>query len=234
MCRSMGRGRAETAASLLGLLLAGCGLLSACASRPVAPGCPEVVTKWPGTLWFGDYEPGEVSSLRDLPEHVQRELSAHLRARLGEAVYAELEFAGGQAINAARLQAEPGMQWRVPDYHLHFRLSRPAACVDYYAEIDLDDQGRVINEIELPNVAAQGGELRIVSLEEALQAVRAAGHAGPLSADIDYRRDLEAIVWIIEPTDERVREGYQGTFVSVIVDARSGTIVETVEGVWIE
>ena len=230
----MGQGRARGPASLLGLLLAGCELLPGCAAPAVEPNCPEVVTKWPGTIWFGDYEPAEVSSLSDLPDDVQRELTSHLRARLGNAVYAELEFAGGQAIDAATLQADPDMQWRVPDYHLHFRLSRPAACVDYYAEIDLDAQGRVINEIDLPDVASRGGELRIVSLDQAFQAVRAAGHVGPLTAEIEYRKDLDAIVWVIEPTNERVRHDAQGTDVEVIVDARDGTIVGTEERSWDE
>jgi hypothetical protein len=206
-------------------------LVSGCAAPPpvAAPPCSDCVTKWPGTIWFPDYEPPEVHQLSELPEQVRLELAAHLRERLGTALFAELTFAGGQAIDRAKvLQDDPDLEWRVPDYHLHFLLSRPAACFDYYAEIDVDAQGRVINEIDLPDVAAHGGELRVVSLDQAFEAVWAAGHSGPLSAEIEYQKDLDAIVWVIEPSNERVQEGDQINFVSVIVDARDGTIVDTV------
>jgi len=211
-------------------------MTAACAAPESAsgPACTELVTKWPGSLYLGDYDAPEVTSMADLPERVQAELAAHLRARLGDAVFSELVLTGGQAIDHdVLLNAEPSAadwQWRVPAYRLNFRLTRPDACLEaYYADISLDEEGRVLEEIDLPNVAAQGGRLQLVSLERARAAVRALGHGGELPVEISYRPDLDSLVWVISPSDASSKDGVIIHFVEVVVDARDGRVVESVE-----
>ena len=207
-------------------------MLAACATprASVAPPCSELITKWPGWLYLGDYDAVEVLQLAELPQPVQEALTSHLRTRLGDAVFSELVFEGGQVIDhAALLRADPlaaDYQWTVPAYVLHFVLSRPESCLDaYHADIWLDEVGRPIQEIDLPAVAAQGGVLRIVSVDQARAAVRALGHAGELPAEIAYRPDLDTLVWLITPSDADVKEGPVIRFVEVVIDARDGRVL---------
>jgi len=222
-------------------LAAGLVALASCASADCPPACgvppaenPELVTKWPGWLFLGDYEAQDVTRLCDLPDDVQQSLQSHLNARLGRALATELVLAGGQLVDRdALLLAEPDAaqwEWEIPAYRLFFRLERPDAGLEaYYAEISLDAQGRVIEEIDLPAVAAQGGELQLVPLETARMAVRALGHLGDLPAEIAYRPDLDTLVWIITPDDTERSEGVMQYFQEVVVDGRDGHVVECLD-----
>jgi len=156
-----------------------------------------------GYVYYGDYEPKEPRSLRGFPKGIRFKVVTHLRARLGDAVFARLRYTGGQVVDIDRLhKVNPDSmeyEWVVPTYLLHFTIelgSDPAE--RYCAEITLAADGTVLDDIALPKTADDPGRLAIVPKAKAVAV--AATHDIPVErawTQLAYAPAFDCLEWLV-------------------------------------
>jgi hypothetical protein len=118
-------------------------------------------------------------------------------------VYARLQFTGGQIVDIDRLyKVEPDAreyEWVIPTYLLHFEITfgdDPAE--RFCAEIALDADGRVLDDIGLPRTADDPLKIAVVSKAKALQA--AATHDVPIGragVELAYAPTFDCLEWLV-------------------------------------
>ena len=169
-----------------------------------------------GYLDYGDYEPKEPRSLDSLPKPIRSRIVSHLTARLGPAVFARLKFVGGQVVDIARLyKVEPDARdydWVIPTYLLHFEIAfGPDPAEQYCAEISLDAEGGVIEDIALPRTADDPKKIAIISKAKALEA--AAAHDVPVdraSVELAYAPAFDTLEWLVSFQTEQHLSSFRG------------------------
>jgi len=163
--------------------------------RDIIPGC--------GYKSYGAYEPEEPRSLDSLPKRIQARLVSHLTARLGTIVFARLQMTGGQIVDLHRLyKVEPKAreyEWVIPTYLLHFEIDFGQDPDEHFcAEISLDADGTVIEDISLPRTADNPQKIAIISKVQALEA--AATHDVPVdraSVQLAYAPAFDTLEWLV-------------------------------------
>ena len=142
----------------------------------------------PGMTWVetdcnvfysGIFDSVEILDIRTLPEPLRGILNAHLNARLGR--YAsKLSFKRGYYVDVDSYfkrhpdeNREPGWPYTY-DLHFNIRLSDDGP-VDYCAEIGLDQSGRVLQEINLPEFAKAPEKGSVLGASKLLQFAAALG-----------------------------------------------------------
>lgn len=191
------------------------------------------VANGPVSVYFGDYKPVEPKSLDEIPDQIRRKLQAHLIDRLGEKYVARLTFVGGQIVDhdeLYRVDPAANYQWTVFAYSLIFRMSAPEKGITaYYARIELDKNGDVIQDIELPPVRRLPLKQDVIPLSHAYAS--ASQHKfdrNKLRPEIAYNRDIESIVYQLseviglQPQTDRVIE----------IDAHSGRVLHIRKAHW--
>jgi hypothetical protein len=191
------------------------------------------VANGPASVYFGDYKPTEPKSLDEIPDQIRRKLQAHLIERLGEKYFARLAFAYGQVVDDDELKrVDPGAnyQWKVFAYSLAFRISAPEKGITaHFARIELDKNGDVIQDIELPPVRRLPLKQDFIPLSQAY--ATASQHKfdrNKLRPEIAYDRDIESIVYHLseviglQPQTDRIIE----------IDAHSGRILRIRKAHW--
>jgi hypothetical protein len=183
---------------------------------------------------FGDYEPQEPKSLKDLPPVVRRKLYEHLVDRLGEAFAARLVLRGGQIIDIAELyRIHPvarDYQWTIPSFVLGLSFSVPARGIaDYCSSIELSKDGDVVREIRIPPVRRLPQKQNFVSLRDVLAKARHAGFDPKrTAATLGYDEAIESITYHLEQRLKPivVRGNTYGDIVRWMdVDAHSGRML---------
>jgi hypothetical protein len=219
-------------------------LVAMAAIADPANATPPAVSKWPGWTSFGPYKPHNPRTLSEIPEPVRALVVAHLKARLGDEFYRRLEFTGGQVVDLdefhrvhSRLKS---YQWEVPAFDLHFTFRMPELGIaSYTAQIKLRRDGSVLKEIDLPEFAADARKRQLVPLAAALRVavrrvfVEALKHEplrfdpDEVSAEIDYDRRADALVWRFSQVtgDDGLRIHYR----KVEVFAHTGQIARVYE-----
>ena len=153
-----------------------------------------------GWTQYGNYNPRKPRSLDDIPQPIRSDLLAHVKARVGAALFENISFAGGQIVDLAALRVvEPdskNYRWVVPAYNLFFQLRLPGGDV-YCASVKLDDKGTILQEIELPAAASDSTKAQLVSREEATAVART--RAVPVAKariEMRYFRDTDTLEWL--------------------------------------
>jgi len=198
-----------------------------------APAKQPTVANWPASVFFGDYKPVEPKTLDEIPGQIRRKLHAHLIDRLGEKYVARLRFAGGQIVDhdeLYRVDPSANYQWKVFAYSLIFRISAPEKGITaYYARIELDKNGDVIRDIELPPVRRLPIKQNFIPLSQAYaSASKHKFDRNSTRPEIVYDRDIESIVFQLnevigrEPQIDRIIE----------IDAHSGRVLRIRKAHW--
>jgi hypothetical protein len=191
------------------------------------------VANAPASVLFSDYEPVEPNSLDELPREIRRKLQAHLIERLGEKYFARLTFAYGQIVDhdeLKRVDPKANYQWKVFAYSLTFRISAPEKGITaYFSRIELDKNGDVIEDIELPPVRRLPLKQDFIPLSQAyMRASRHKFDRNKLRPEIAYNREIESIVYQLseviglQPQTDRVIE----------IDAHSGRVLGVRNAHW--
>jgi hypothetical protein len=165
---------------------------------------------------YGDYEPKEPRSLLSLPKAIRTRVISHLTARLGPDVYSRLHFTGGQVVDIERLyRVEPDAreyEWVIPTYLLHFEIEFGADPTERYcAEISLDANGGVIDDIALPRTADDPAKIAVVSKAKALEV--AATHDVPVeraSFELAYAPAFDCLEWLVSFKVEEHLSSFRG------------------------
>ena len=156
-------------------------------------------------LPYYPYEPRTLDAWTDVASDVREKVAAHLKARLGEAFYGRLKFAGGEAVNVDELHREVPASRKfareVPTYLLWFEFEQPEVGIRVYtASVELRRDGSVLREIDLPPFAAEPGKLKFCPLAEVTERLAARGMVDPKTDTVNLAYDPQRaqIVWHFE------------------------------------
>jgi hypothetical protein len=183
------------------------------------------VTKRASSISLYPYHPKSTQSLHDLPSSVVGKVTAHLKARLGEEFFSKLQFSYGEIVNLDELKrADPNAnyQWKVFSYKLEYRFSIPDVGIKLYeAEIQLDEKGDVLREIDLPDIAHNPNKANFITVTQALSiGKKNKFRAG--RARIAYRDKEDSVVWRL------IRENSDGSTSQLDISAHTGEILGSV------
>ena len=135
---------------------------------------------------------------------------------------ARLQFDSGQVVDKDRLlRVDPdakGYQWPIPTYQLLFLfLMTNQPRVTYCAEIQLDEKGGVLREIDLPVYAKNPEKLQIIPVSQALEV---AAHEGmpvdSLSVEAAYNPEFDSLEWLLSQWTRKQRTGFTITILHVV------------------
>lgn len=188
------------------------------------------------------YKPPNLQSLDQIPTMVRQKLDRHLNERLTEAVYGRLRFSVGQFIDSREIERihsqqqklYPGSAPRViPSYELCFTYENPAAGIkSFAAEIQLREDGGVVEDIRLPSFRNSPEKRKLIGLDDAkkiaLERIKSmfGREASINGVELNYRREDDAIVWVFSKTLE-YKEHYFGHFYRVEVSAHDGRVLSS-------
>jgi len=188
---------------------------------------PDSVSRSAGARYYGDFEPRQAKSLDDLPAQVRQRLVRHLQMRLGEDIYKQLSFEGGDIVSREQRSAtQADYRREVPAYRLNFGLHRPMVGIPLFvAAIELRADGSAIDEIELPCFSCHPEKRILVDMQAAAATAVANGmSASAMSVGVDYDRDADSIVWVFT---QGINTGKSKVALAdrLLVDAHSGALL---------
>jgi len=180
-----------------------------------------------GIVSLGNYVAREPKTLADLPSQIRAKLERHLIERLGQSYYERLSFEGGQIVDFGELyRVDPSVrdfQWKIFAYRLIFRISEPPKGIEgYYATVELDKDGDVQTEIDLPKVRRFPEKAHFIALSSACDQVKRLGLI-PSRARLVYNKEHGSIAFHFEQKVED--DGLMMKFWNIEVDAHSGEIL---------
>ncbi|MBA6262711.1 hypothetical protein [Colwellia sp. Bg11-12] len=190
----------------------------------------EPITSYGGFTYFGSYEPEKPKSPLDIPKNIRSQLIQHLVKRLGSEFYSSLTFNGGQIVNIGELyEMEPNVknhEWEVHSFDLHFELSKPEIGIQsYIAQIQLRQDGSIINEINLPDFSKNPEKLKIYSLSDAYNKSQESGFdTEHVNVTLAYDTKTDNLVWKFE--QRTYDDGLTMVYKNIEISAHSGEIIK--------
>ena len=198
------------------------------ATGPAVAELPTSVSQGGSSPDYGAYEPQQAKSLGELSPQIRQRLERHLRARLGEAFFAQLQFEGGDIVDRAKwLEAEPEARndrREMPAYRLNYGFRMPEAGIGHYvATIELRTDGSILREITLPCFRCHPEKLKFVPLPDGSDAAASYGMSrSTASVELAYSADVDSLVWVYT---QKVSDDGQANYDRLVLDAHSGEIV---------
>ena len=176
----------------------------------------------------GPYQPIPISSLKEVPTGIRGMVLRHLANRLGTELLGRLTFQEGEVIDHHRLYRDNpdarDYKWTIPTYILNFAFTdRAKGIVRYDAQIGLSSTGKVVQEINLPDMRQYRTPYSLISVGEAAKVASTMGlPPGRIYPEILYREDKNAIVWRFSETV--FDDGSVEKKILVDIDAHSGKL----------
>jgi hypothetical protein len=187
------------------------------------------VTKWAGQIYLGGYKPKKVQALDHLPLKIKEKVDGHLAARLGNELYSKLRFVDGEIVEKSKVPNAEQFQWKLHAYSLQFELAYPEEGVAaYHAQLRLDEEGDVVEEINLPNAKGAVEKCSIIPLKQALVIARDVGvplDELPVDIEIGYDKRADSLCWIVKTPMPLSRDHKQARS-AVRIDAHLGKVLE--------
>lgn len=153
------------------------------------------------SIAFGWYSPKEPRSLSDLPNDIRKKLVKHLIEKLGFSFYSKLVLSGGQIVDVDRLnivdESIYERQWTAYPYYLCFSFRDTSAGIARYtANIVLDKNGAVIEDIDLPGITKDPSKENIISRQQALNIANGCTNIyTDAHYDFEYDSEFDCFVW---------------------------------------
>jgi len=150
---------------------------------------------------FGDYEPREPRSLLDLPTDIAKKVTTHIKNRVGSNFYSKLILTGGQIVDLARLEKIENFskeyKWKAYSYYLCFSFSDTSIGIARFtAKIVLDQNGKVVEEIELPSINNDPTKGEIMNMRQAIEIAEKNDYSEKDSfIDFGYDSKEDSFIW---------------------------------------
>jgi len=190
-------------------------------SRPTRQDCSSCAgMTWVDTTCNGFYavwyDSSKISRVQDLPAGVRKSLARHLSARLG-AYAAKLTFERAFYVDVDGYFSRHPDEQRKPDwpysYDVQFkvRLSDDGP-VDFCAQIGLDHAGKVLHEIDLPDLSRTPGKGAVLGASQLLALAETLGvpvEKATLDLKYDEKSDVleYRVEYEVEPKDDDANVG---------------------------
>ena len=183
------------------------------------------IVKRSGNVTLYPYSPKSAASLNDFPPAILEKLTNHLKNRLGDEFFRKLHFIYGRIVDHEALKrASPtsDFQWKVFTYEMVFEFSmRDVGVKSYEAAVWLDENGDVIREIDLPEIAKDPSKARMIPVKEAIRL----GKDNKFRAswvELAYQEPHDSIVWRLRKKDTK------GTSYMMDISAHTGKVLNSV------
>jgi len=143
----------------------------------------------------------KINKLKELPPTIKNKLNQYLQQRVGITFAKKLQFDEGQWLDLQRLRQEfPHLydeNQKNGTYVLLFRFSASDKGLKYfYAEVRLNDDGSINQEIKLPNIGKAPSKGQIVSCKEAVAiAVKEGFPKERISTWFEYSSERDCFIW---------------------------------------
>jgi hypothetical protein len=176
-----------------------------------------------------------------LPEAITSSVEAHLIDRLGKDFFHRLALKGYQIIDKATYLKEHPLETTAPTYSIIVSFSLPSMGIDEYdATLQVDDKGRVLKEIDIPELAAHPEKAIIVSLNQAQTEAVKSGYKPPFASPCPAVADLNSVRFLYVKGDWfwRFQSGpsaitrLHGTFHYYDVSPSTGKVFRIGDGIW--
>ena len=123
-----------------------------------------------GTYTFFGYTPREPTSLKDLPEFIQKKTIEYLKERVGELEFEKFELIGGQIIDLKEFKKRIPKSNQKIAYYLCFSYRNiDSGISNYTSKIELDEKGNVIKNIDFPIVKENSIQEKIIPLKSIIE-----------------------------------------------------------------
>lgn len=180
-----------------------------------------------GEVLYGGYYPLEPYDITDLPKSIQAKTKAVLINRVGYNFYKRLVLNGGQIVDLKKFyERNPKAKengWIPAVYSLCFMVWDSIANKNLYSfSLKLNQQGKLIGIVALPDIKHSPAKAKIISEEEA-KAIAQKENFGNSDARIQYSAIEGAILWNFEHHDPGPADST--TVTNLFINAHSGKIV---------
>lgn len=184
------------------------------------------VTKRVGSVSLYPYSPKSVDSLIELPKEIVSKIQTHLVERLGKDFYSRLKFTYGLIVDFdEQRRVDPNAnkyQWEVFAYTAEFAFSMSEVGIKKYeAVIWLNKDGKVIREIDLPNISKDPDKAIIIPVKQAVK-ISKKNKFRPEQVELAYYPQEDSIAW------KMVRRDKDGSIWWLYISAHDGKILEKV------
>lgn len=183
------------------------------------------LTKRVGSVSLYPYSPKSVDSLDQLPKEIVSKLQTHLIDRLGKDFYSRLKFAYGLIVDfdeLRRVDPNANFQWEVFAYTAEFAFSMPDVGIKKYeAVIWLNKDGKIIREIDLPNISKNRDKAIIIPVKQAIK-ISKKNKFHQQHVELVYHLEEDSIAW------KMVRQDKDGSIWWLYISAHDGKILEKV------
>jgi len=180
-----------------------------------------------GEVLYGGYHPLEPYDITDLPKSIQVKTKALLIKRVGYSFYKKLVLNGGQIVDLKKFyDRNPKAKengWVPPVYSLCFMVWDGIANKNLYSfSLKLDQQGKLIGVVELPDIKHSPAKAKIISEEEA-KAIAQKESFGDTDAQMQYSTTEGSILWKLERMDPGPVDST--TVSTLLINAHSGKLI---------
>jgi len=177
------------------------------------------------------YEPKKITLLEEVPYEIRNKLKNHLLDRIGKEYYSKIEFVKGLIINYKEmLKQDPkakNKKWKIPAYDLDFKFSDIEKGIKYYCtkKITLDSLGKVINEIELPNLK-KNPDRKILTKKSTILEIIKRQKFNLDNCTLEYYQDDNIMVWKCEKYNKKKYEKRKKNYgKAMTINAHNGKII---------
>ncbi|WP_162996651.1 PepSY domain-containing protein [Mucilaginibacter celer] len=180
-----------------------------------------------GEVLYGGYHPLEPYSITDLPKSIQAKTKSLLINRVGLTYYKNLVLNGGQILDLKKFyDRNPKAKengWIPPAYSLCFMVWDSVANKNLYSfSLKLNQQGKLIGIVELPDIKHTPAKAKIISQEQAKNIAKKENF-GDADARMQYSTTEGSILWKLERMDPGPADS---TAIStLLINAHSGKII---------
>jgi hypothetical protein len=201
--------------------------------RYISPG-KDMISMNCSCISFGNYEPYEPRSLEELPEEIREKAKQHLLDKAGPVFYPRLYLSGGMLVNLSRLDKiehyKGKYHWRPYPWYLCFSFSDTSLGIARYsAELVLDEEGNVMEDIELPCIKDSIYKENIISMNEAKEMARCPGYfTDSTYTDFEYDSDHDCFTWKFS-TFNKDRKEWTYHNKELILNAHNGNLIAVSE-----
>ena len=175
------------------------------------------------------YEPKKITLLEELPYEIRNKLKNHLLDRIGKEYYSKIEFVKGLIINYKEmLKQDPKVKnykWKIPTYDLDFKFSDIEKGIKYYCtKITLDSLGKVVNEIELPNVKKNPDRKDLIKKLTILEIIKRQKF-NLVNCTLEYYPNNNLMVWRCEKYKKNMKRMKKNYGKAMTINAHNGKII---------
>ena len=199
--------------------------------------CDSLFTKRSSIYSWGKYTPRRIRSYKDIPENIAVKVKEYLKTRVGDELTNNIELVSGQIIELDEFKEYFPTSTRKTAYYLGLSYRNLDKGISMYASnLELDENGNVVEELQFPIVANDTCAFEIYSFKKIKQKAQQEEFYNPDKSKIDmeYDSDNNILMWNII-NDQFSKDG-KFTRKQNYYNAHNGKYIgeKTNNGEWVE